>query len=199
MKFLLINKKILFCLRTNRNYKALPFLSETSLVNLGLTSGLIGQALRLDNTQINSVPATCQAAFSFHLKLHQNDSQEHLHNKGQVEIDAIFVGERAGEPVLFVIEAKSDPTHKSIAKHKLVYPIMAIAERVPTSVQIIPVYIKILEMKDCWHFHIVECEFPDPRTGVRAVDELKPIAHSYLKVPHISFNNAFDQLKVRFY
>jgi hypothetical protein len=155
-------------------FKVLPYLSETSLVNLGLATGLIGRALGLSDEKVSITTATCQAAFSFSLKLNSEDTTSYLHNRGQVEIDAMFVAEKNNRPTLFVMEAKSDTTHRSLAKHKLVYPILAISESVSTEIPIIPVYLKVFEADNFWHFHIIECSFPDPRNSIRAINDLRP-------------------------
>lgn len=52
------------------------------------------------------------------------------HYKGQVEIDALFVGRRNRQETLFVIEAKTSNNFQSLAKHKLVYPVLALSSNV---------------------------------------------------------------------
>lgn len=129
-------------------FKALPHLSETSLVNLGLATGLVGRALGLSDEKVYIGTATCQAAFTFSLKLHSEDVSMYLHNRGQIEIDSMFVADRNGHPTLFVVEAKSETTHLSLSKHKLVYPILAISDRVPPDIPIVPDYVKVYEVDD---------------------------------------------------
>ncbi|WP_353892463.1 hypothetical protein PRVXH_001809 [Proteinivorax hydrogeniformans] len=158
-------------------YSIMPFLSETSLVNLALTSGIISHALGLDNNAIPAAPTTGKAGFSFKLKAHSKTTEVLSHNKGQVEIDALFVEKRQGKDTLFVIEAKSN-SHKSLAKHKLVYPILAVAQKVPSDIPIVPVYLRIVKHKGSYSFHIVECIFPDPRKEITSIDNLKAKKHS---------------------
>lgn len=157
-------------------------MSETSLVNLGLATGLVGRALGLSDEKVYIGTATCQAAFTFSLKLHSEDVSMYLHNRGQIEIDSMFVADRNGHPTLFVVEAKSDTTHLSLSKHKLVYPILAISDRVPPDIPIVPVYVKVYEVDDFWHFHIVECSFPDPRESLPAINDLRAISHTFFRI-----------------
>jgi len=88
-----------------------------------------------------------------------------IHNKGQVEIDAMFLEKRNGKETLFVVEAKSDISHKSLAKHKLLYPVLGIASSIPKTIEIVPVYIKVKASQRGIHYHIVECSIPDPITN----------------------------------
>ncbi|CAG9610635.1 DUF6997 domain-containing protein [Pseudoneobacillus rhizosphaerae] len=162
-------------------FKILPKLSETSLVNLGLASGIITSALSLDKNEIPLAPATGKSTFTFNLKLHSEHDEEYAHINGQVEVDAIFVEKRNVKEKVFVIEAKSNDNFRSLAKHKLVYPILSIADKVPKDMEIIPVYLKVFIRNYGLHYHIVECTFPDPR--IQTVNELYPVKHTHLKLP----------------
>ena len=171
-------------------YQLLPALSESSFVNLGLASGLISFALGLSDQGEIAAPATGRSAFSFKLKAHTSLPDELEHRNGQVEIDALFVGTRNGKEALFIVEAKSNVSDKSLAKHKLVYPIFAVAKSVPKDMPIVPVYMKIVEAPDGLHYHVVECEFPDPRKERRALNELTAKAHTHLILPNVMFGSA---------
>jgi len=164
-------------------FKLLPKLSEASLVNLGLASGLFGRALCLDSPERVHVPATLQSSFTFNFLPFEDAVQTLTHDRGQVEIDGIFVAKRRGRPTLFVIEAKTGSGVKSIAKHKLVYPVLALASRVPTSLDIVPIYVYAYENGEGTHFHVVECEFPDPRSGVSVLTSLTAVTHRHLTLP----------------
>ena len=153
-------------------YQLLSLQSEAALVNLGVVSGLIGRALNLDENDQPIVPATGQSVFSFDFKAHQSLDIQLTHNRGQVQTDVLFVGRRAEKEILFVVEAKCNPNAKSLAKHKLVYPILALAQKVPNDIEIVPVYLKINKTSTGIIYHVAECMFPDPRGQVRAVDEL---------------------------
>lgn len=164
-------------------YKFLPKLTENSLVNLGFSSGLISYALNLDNSNPIFPPATCNSTFTFEFLPLSSAEKTLTHKQGQVEIDAMFVEKRNGKETLFIIEAKSGNTHKSLAKHKLVYPILGIANNVPSDIQIVPVYIKVISNQKAIHYHIVECEFPNPRERITAYTELKIKNYKHMVLP----------------
>lgn len=165
-------------------YQVFPFLSETSYVNLGVASGLISHALGLDEYNVPLTPATGKSTFSFEFIPHSSMKNNIInHNNGQVEIDGVFVAKRDGRQVVFVLEAKSDLKHKSLSKHKLVYPILSISSKVPKDMTIIPVYMKVYKKDDGIHYHIIECEYPDPRIRITAIDELKVKNYSHLVLP----------------
>jgi len=168
-------------------YQLLPALSESSFVNLGLASGLISFALGLSDQGGLAAPATGRSSFSFKLKAHTSLPDELEHRNGQVEIDALFVGTRNGKEALFIVEAKSNKSDKSLAKHKLVYPILAIAKDLPKDMPIVPVYVKIVEGPEGLHYHVVECGFPDPRKERRSLNELTAKAHTHLILPNVMF------------
>ncbi|WP_163971799.1 DUF6997 domain-containing protein [Oceanobacillus halotolerans] len=132
-------------------YKIIPSLTESSLVNLGLSSGLLSAALSLDTNKSISAPATSNSTFTFHFKPHSTIQKEVIHNNGQVEIDALFVEKRLGKDILFVLEAKIDRNSNSLSslsKHKLLYPILALAPNTPEHIEIVPVYLKINHKKE---------------------------------------------------
>lgn len=160
-------------------YRILSNLTESSYVNLAINSGLLSSALGISNI---SSAATSQSAFTFRLKLHSEDEKEFLHSKGQVEIDSLFIAEKNGKKYIFVLEAKSDNIHKSLAKHKLVYPVLAIAHQLPSDIEIIPVYMKVIREKNHLHFYVVECSIPDPRKKIIAINELHPVQSTYLNI-----------------
>lgn len=154
-------------------YQLLPTLTEASIVNLGFTSGLFSKALGLDEFKPIFPPATCNSTFTFSFKPHSSMDRNLIHKNGQVEIDAMFVEKRNKVNTLFVIEAKVGNKHKSLAKHKLLYPVLAVAPQIPDSIPIVPVYLKAHYEEDGIHFHIVECEIPDPRKNLIGYNELQ--------------------------
>lgn len=107
-------------------YELLPNLTESSFVNLALASGLMHEALGLDERTLLPAPATGRGVFSFTFRPHEADDESLRHIRGQVEIDALFVGKRNGEEHLFVVEAKHSKHMESLAKHKLAYPVLAL-------------------------------------------------------------------------
>jgi hypothetical protein len=94
-------------------FKLLPKLTENSLVNLGFSSGLISFALGLDEEVPIYPPATCSSTFSFDFKPHSLIDQQFIHEKGQVEIDSMFIEKRNGKYILFVLEAKNGNSNRS--------------------------------------------------------------------------------------
>jgi len=163
-------------------FQVLRKLTESSLVNLAIASGLLGHALDLDEDTVGLVPATGQSTFTFEFQPHSRVRHTLLHQNGQVEIDALFVGKRNRKDCLFVVEAKSGDV-KSIAKHKLVYPVLSVAKHVPTGMSIVPVYIHITAEADGYHFRVAECKFDDPRTRSPVLSSLTPSTTSHLVLP----------------
>jgi len=153
------------------SFQHLPKLSETSLVNLGLASGVVADALELDTSGALAPPATGSSTFTFPVKPHSQIPETVTHSRGQVEIDTLFAERRNGELALFVIEAKTGP-RSSLAKHKLVYPILALSRSLSAEIPIIPVYLRCRRTNDTITFDVAECRFPDPRERQPAVDEL---------------------------
>ena len=169
-------------LNTLKGYRIMPVLSETSLVNLALTSGLLSHALEFDSKQVPGAPTTGKSTFSFRFQPHSKISKIVEHRNGQVEIDALFVEQRKGKDTLFIIEAKSDLQHRSLAKHKLLYPVLSVTENVSEEVVIVPIYMKIIKRKEAYLYHIVECEMPDLRRTTISIDEIRPKRHHYMEL-----------------
>ncbi|MFW6265862.1 MAG: DUF6997 domain-containing protein [Halanaeroarchaeum sp.] len=153
------------------SFDLLPSLSETSLVNLGLASGVLAEALDLDTAGALAPPATGRSTFTFDVRPHGGLSETIVHRTGQVEIDTLFAERRDGERVLFVVEAKVG-AYDSLAKHKLVYPLLAVAEDIDPSIDLVPVYLRCRQSGDRITVSVAECSFPDPREQVAGVDEL---------------------------
>lgn len=164
-------------------YKLLPRLTENTLVNLGFSSGLISYSLNLDFVRPIYPPATCSSTFSFEFYPHTMVKSKLNYSNGQVEIDAMFVEKRKGKNTLFVIETKNEGQHRSLSKHKLFYPILGIANSVPKDIAIVPVYLKTTNKADGVHFHVVECNLPDPRERLVAIDELTVKSYQHIVLP----------------
>lgn len=163
-----------------RVFSILPSLTEKSYVNLGFSSGLISYALGVDLVKPIFPPASCNSTFTFQFKPHSLINEVFIHNRGQVEIDAMFIEKRHNKETLFVVEAKSDNSQKSLAKHKLLYPVLGIANSVPKEIAIVPVYIKVKTSYLGIHYHIVECSVPDPRIQSVAYNELVVKKYTHL-------------------
>lgn len=156
-------------------FHLLPALSETGFVNFAYASGLLAYALRLDNESSVSAQATGASTFTFVVRPHTDLDVTVQHKGGQVQVDSLFIGQRQGQKILFVLEAKSRISDKSLAKHKLVYPLLALAGRVPAEMSITPVYLKARTTKAGLRFSVAECFFPDPRKRLAGINELRVI------------------------
>jgi hypothetical protein len=163
-----------------RPYGIFPVLTETSMVNLAFASGLIGYALGLDLPYPTAAPATGSSTYPFRFRPHSAMAGEVEHRHGQVEIDAVFVGRRQGRPHLFILEAKSGSDTRTLAKHKLVYPALALGPYISPEIPIVPVYVRIDTKGDQVLYHVVECRLPDPRGGPVCLEDLQPVHHRYL-------------------
>jgi hypothetical protein len=154
-------------------YQLMPRLTETSLVNLACASGLLSVALGLDDPDWRPIPATGQSTFTFEFTPRADIGKRLVHRDGQVELDAVFVGRRRGLETLFVIEAKSSKNMRSLAKHKLVYPCLALHTEIPQNMPIVPVYLRCVPRQDKILFYVAECNLPDPRISkLTAIDTL---------------------------
>jgi hypothetical protein len=141
-------------------YQLLPSLTESSTVNLAIASGLMAHALDLENSEYPSAPATAQSTFTFSF-CPKEGGDVWEHRSGQVQIDAAITGKRSGQTVLFLIEAKLGAPGLSLAKHKLVYPVLSIAPKVPPSMPIVPVYLRAERGPLGVSFFFTECAFPN--------------------------------------
>jgi hypothetical protein len=150
-------------------FTLLPKLTETSLVNLCFATGIMNKALSLDSENHQIIPATCQSIFDFDVIPHKLLDAKWQHQKGQVEIDALFYGERNGIKELYLVESKFGDSHSTLAKHKLVYPYLAIKKNIPNDIKIVPIYLKTNRAGNDINFKITECEF---KHGSEAISEL---------------------------
>jgi len=151
-------------------FQFLPRLTEPSLVNLALASGLFGEALQLDDHSTPIVPATGQSTYTFNVRPFP-DSPSWPHRQGQVEIDSLFFAKRNGNQLVFAVEAKRSNAFDSLAKHKLVYPYLALRTALPPTMQIVPVYLRAVRHGQSWNFFVCECEFAD--TGDLSLSSLR--------------------------
>ncbi len=162
-------------------FQLMPKLTETSLVNLAIGSGLLHHALGIEWSGRTVVPATGQSTFDFRFRPRPGLAEPWDHLGGQVEIDAVFVAPRAGRETLFVVEAKSGPPNGTLAKHKLVYAMAALRGRVPRYIDIVPIYLKTWAEGGHRHFMVVECAQKTPEDLV--VSELLPQTTRHMVLP----------------
>jgi len=163
------------------SFKILPYFSETSFINLAVSSGLLGHALDLDVSNEITAPATGRTTFSFDVRPRSSNKKKWRHNQGQVEIDAILTGKRRGKPVLVIVEGKASKGFDSLAKHKLIYPYLSLLHKIPRYMDIILGYIRIINRQDGFHFFVAECKMPQTDY---AIDQLmiKKARHIILKI-----------------
>lgn len=163
-------------------FRLLPKLSETSLVNLALASGVLSEGLALDSDGALMPPATGRSTFTFQFKPHSSLDKRLTHRMGQVEIDTLFAERRNGDMALFVIEAKTESDRSTLAKHKLMYPVLALADEVPGEFDIIPVFLRCGQQSESMTFRIAECKCPDPRTQTLGIDRLEAKQSSTIRL-----------------
>ena len=149
------------------SFKMLPKLTETSLVNLCFATGIMRDALKLDQNNDQIIPSTCQSTFTFDFKPHSELEAQWKHQNGQVEIDALFFGSRNNKKEFYLIESKIGNSYSTLAKHKLAYPYLSLIQKIPKDYRIIPIYLKtFLDSKNYIHFNICECEFNSPSNSI---------------------------------
>tara|TARA_B100001059_G_scaffold134531_1_gene134829 strand:+ start:212 stop:1048 length:837 start_codon:yes stop_codon:yes gene_type:complete len=156
-------------------FQLLPKVTETSVVNLAIASGLMAEALNLEDDKTIVVPATGQSTFTFNFKPLANEDIVLEHINGQVEIDAVFVAKRDGKEHLFVIEAKHGDKFDSLAKHKLLYPSLSLLQKLPSSMPIVPVYLRSIKTEKGIDFYIAECTcIVNQQDELYSLDTLSP-------------------------
>lgn len=133
-----------------------PKLSETSVVNLGLASGLVPHALGIEGEI--SIPATGKSTYTFEFRPLRGADTVLTHRDGQVEIDALFTGRRDGRDALFLLEAKKSKTLSSLSNHKLVYPYLAIKPLLPSYMPLVMVYLRVIVGPKEMIFYVNECD-----------------------------------------
>lgn len=163
-------------------FELLSELTENSLVNLAISSGLMASALNIETSESLAAPASSSGCFTFSFSPSREMTSSWLHQNGQVEIDALFVGKRDGEEVLFVIEAKTSSQFKSLSKHKLIYPVLSISDKVPDSIPIVPVYLRAIKSLDKRYvdFYIAECTSINRTQGEVFLNELEVVNARHL-------------------
>ena len=156
-------------------FQLLPKVTETSVVNLAIASGLMAEALNLKDDKTIVVPATGQSTFTFSFKPLANESLVLEHINGQIEIDAVFVAKRGGKEHLFIIEAKHGDKLDSLAKHKLLYPSLSLLQKLPSSMPIVPVYLRSIKTEKGIDFYIAECPcIVNQQDELYSLDTLSP-------------------------
>lgn len=159
-------------------FSLLRVFTETSLVNLALASGLMAHALGLEEGNLPLASATGQSTFSFDFRAHEH-AESWPHTRGQVEIDALFTARRGGKETVFVLESKAGAELDSLAKHKLLYPMLAIRQKVPRYMAVVPVYLRVVRQADGYHFYFAECALEGGGGEIAVLRKLRPVAMSH--------------------
>ena len=167
-------------IRQRLAFQLLPKLTETSLVNFAVGTGLLSRVLRIEDGCDLIIPATGHSSFTFTISPRPAMRQLWDHLKGQVEIDALFAGKRDGKDCLFLVEAKRGRPSGTLAKHKLCYPLAALLNEVPESMQVIPVYLKTWSERDGQHFLISECAYKNVNPVIISELEVLSVYHVVL-------------------
>lgn len=152
-------------------FEVLPQLSEYALLSLVIASGALGKALNLETAEI--IPASGHFTADFYVRPLTTLSDTFYHRQGQVEVDALFYGMRGGSPVLVVVESKRESGVRSLAKHKLVYPLLALSPK--ANIPIVPVYVRLKVQSTAplqIEMQTMECTFPQESP---ALEELEPV------------------------
>jgi len=126
------------------SFSVMPKLTENTLLSLGLATGVIQACLGMDSEDPIPSPSEANGTYQFEV-LNPHDAKPFLHD-GQVEIDTVVFGKVKGAYTLFVIEGKEGkPSNSStLAKHKLAYPVYALASQgnIPDYINIVPAYVR---------------------------------------------------------
>ena len=138
-------------------FSLLPRLTETTLVNFALASGLLAESLGLEDC--TSIPVTGRSTYTFDFCPRLKEDAVWTHHSGQVEIDGVFTGRRNGRDCVFIVEAKHGG-EDSLAKTKLFYPYLALRPHVPETMPISLVYLRATTSEDTITYSIAECTPP---------------------------------------
>jgi hypothetical protein len=142
-------------------YRALPTLSETSIVDLGLSTQILPWALDLADEDGAATTAasvtTVQSTFAFSFDPHPACGATLRHRDGQVEVDAVVPARRDDDRLFVVIEAKRGRP-RALAKHKLLYPALAAAGWAPDRFdRVVPVFLRARRDDEGLNYSVYEC------------------------------------------
>lgn len=164
-------------------FSLIPNFTETSLVNLAVFSGLLGHALGLDPSPPMSAPATGQSTYTFTFGPRATTPPMWEHRNGQVEVDAVLTGQRQGVPVAVIVESKAKRGLGSLAKHKLLYPYLALRQTIPDYMPVLMVYMRATREGDGFHFRIAAYEAKRTDTCVATFASAYECKVSHLVLP----------------
>lgn len=141
------------------SFSIMPKLTENTLLSLGLATGVIQSGLGMDSEE--PIPSPSEANGTYKFKVENPHNVDFFEHDGQVEIDTVVFGKMNGNYTLFVIEGKEGKPNSTLAKHKLAYPVMALASegKIPDYIQIVPAYVRAWEDKKTNSIHYCIAKF----------------------------------------
>ena len=168
-------------------FSIMPKLTENTLLSLGLATGVIQAGLGMDSEEPIPSPSEANGTYKFVIKNPHDETN--FDHQGQVEIDTVVFGKMDGKYTLFVIEGKEGKPSTTLAKHKLAYPVMALASegKIPEYIDIVPVYVRAWHDKKNGSIHYCIAKFSmncNPRSSPVDLKEIKissPPKHLYLQ------------------
>jgi hypothetical protein len=78
------------------------------------------------------------------------------------------------------VEAKAGDEFDTLAKHKLLYPVLALRSGIPEYMPVVPVYLRVLRRPEGLHFFVAECSLSPATNGVVSLAGLVNTAVKHL-------------------
>lgn len=152
---------------------------EANGVNLALASGAFNAALDLPNKTPRNAPALGKSTYDFKVRPHRELPDLCWQHSGQVEIDALVLGQRLGRWTLFVIEAKSG-SGIELAKYKLAYACEALRghpllKGSDVEIEIVPVYLRSEPTQNGVRLSFTECSYGSTTGNNNFIADLTPV------------------------
>lgn len=173
------------------SFSIMPKLTENTLLSLGLATGVIQSGLGMDSEE--PIPSPSEANGTYKFKVENPHNVDFFEHDGQVEIDTVVFGKMNGNYTLFVIEGKEGKPNSTLAKHKLAYPVMALASegKIPDYIQIVPAYVRAWEDKKINSIHYCIAKFEmncNPRNSAVNIANVKLKSNA----KHLFLQNIFS-------
>ena len=167
------------------SFGLIPNATENGLVNLALCSGIMDDALGIE--QRATLPAKGNSMYTF--RVCPTSEQPNLaleHVTGQVEIDSVFLGKKSGDDTIFVVEAKRLKGRRGISKAKLVYSTLAVQSLLKFPLKVQTVYLLFdRPAPDTIRFVVAPCQWSTQFISDITVDMSK--VRSYLLPANFGF------------
>ena len=175
-------------------FSLLDYQDEATMIRFGLATGIIQHGLGVDSEEPVQSFAH-KGSYKFHI-MNPHSKDPFLYD-GQGDMDTVFAGKIDSKNTLFVLEAKKGQPNSSLAKHKFVYPAIALAsnKKIPNDYDIVPCYVRSWkDPKDnTIHYCIAKFNLPeDPRIGlvdISKVSQNGEARHLFMKDPFAQGSN----------